>query len=943
MRNCPRCCALLAAVFAAYVMLPALPAVAETPRGTEADRPAHGLSGQVTDPDGAIVPGAAVRLTGAGGWSREIIADSAGRYAFTNLPQGVYSVTVSAPGFAPHSTADVAVGGDHTAILDVKLVIETAQQDVQVTGNGASDTGPGRNGGAISIRGSALGMLSTDTNQMQQELQGMAGATGDGGSSLYVDGFSNGKMPPKNTIREIRINQNSFSAEYEEQGSGRIEIFTKPGSDTFHGEATAYGTDSAFDSQDPFTSQPQPFHSWNLEADANGPLDKKTSFLAGLRLNHLANVAVVNAIELDANNQETSLNAAIDNPSDYNGTSLKIDLQLGANNTLTARIDYGHQSQSNASGGQLQLASQGYNMVNNFTVFQLGDTQVYGPKIINETRFQYQRSRSAQNPVSGAPAIVVQGAFTGGGSNLGHVTDNLDQYEIQNYASVDLGKHYLRAGIRERLNREANSSTANYAGEYIFSSLSAYQLAQQQVAAGATGVAGASQFNITTGNPSATVLLADTALFAEDTWRLTKKLTTTYGLRFESQNHLVSEHDFAPRIAATYNFGGTDKKPSLLVLQTGFGVFYTRFPIADLLQATRLNGISQSQYVITNPQTYPAVLLPGSLSASGQVPPTLYRIGSTYRSPYALFYNASLEHAFGAAGAVTFGYRASRGEHLLLTHNINAPLPGTYNPSDPTSGIRPFGTLQNINQYDTEGLSNSNHLYLNTQIQTKVAEVFANYSFGYSRSDTSGGFPMNQYDVRQDYGRDTKDARQRLFLGEFFHLPYGVSGGTFMIAQSGTPFDIVLGNDENGDSQFNDRPAFATDLSRTSVLRTRYGNFDTDPVPGQTIIPRNYAQGPGLLQLSSYWEKNFAFGPVVKSPADQPKTLLKPGQKAPKPERKYTLMGAAEASNVLNHVNPASPVGTLGSTLFGHSNALSQNFSQGSANREIYFILGLRF
>lgn len=86
MRDCLRCYALLAAVFAAHVMLPALPAVAETPPGTEADRPAHGLSGQVTDPDGAIVPGAAVRLTGAGGWSREIIADSAGRYAFTNLP-----------------------------------------------------------------------------------------------------------------------------------------------------------------------------------------------------------------------------------------------------------------------------------------------------------------------------------------------------------------------------------------------------------------------------------------------------------------------------------------------------------------------------------------------------------------------------------------------------------------------------------------------------------------------------------------------------------------------------------------------------------------------------------------------------------------------------------------------------------------------------------------
>ncbi|RRA47327.1 TonB-dependent receptor [Acidipila sp. EB88] len=902
------------------------------------------LSGSVKDPSGAIVPGALVEITDAQGKRSTTTADAAGVYRFAELADGTYTVAVSAGGFATNTVTGLQVSASRPVLLNVTLQIETARQDVQVTPGGATDTAPDRNADAISISGSALDMLSTDTGMMQQQLQAMAGATGDSGSaSLYVDGFSNGKMPPRSTIREIRINQNPYSAEYEEQGGGRIEIFTKPGTDKLHAEVTAYGTDSSFDSQNPFATEPQPFHTWNLEADSNGPLGKKTSFLAGIRLNHAANVSVVNAVTLDNNNNQTPLEAVVDSPTDYNGLSVKIDRQISTSNTLTARVDYGHQNQQNSSVGQLQLASQGFGLVNNFTILQMSDSQIYGPKIVNDTRFQYQRARSTQDPVSTAAALVVQGAFTGGGSALGHITDNTDQYELQNYATFDLGKHFVRAGIRQRIGRDANSSTANYNGEYIFSTLGAYQAAEQQIAAGATTVAGASQFNITTGDPAATVLLADTGLFAEDSWKITRKFTATYGLRFETQNHITDEHDFAPRLAATYNIGGDGKKPPLFALQMGFGVFYTRFPIADLLQATRLNGVSQSQYVLTNPVTYPQIPAASALQGVGQVPPTLYRIGSTYRSPYLLYPSVSLEHSFHGGSQLSFGYRGSRGEHLLLQHNINAPLPGTYNPAVPTSGVRPFGTLQNINQYDTEGVSNRNRLFVNGHVHTKPLEVFANYTFGYARSDTSGGFPMNQYDARADYGRDSWDPRNRLFLGEFHHMPGGVSGGFFMIAQTGTPFDIVLGNDLNGDSQFNDRPSFATDLTRASVVRTQYGNFDTAPIAGQKIIPHNYGNGPGVLLLNTYWEKSFAFGPRLQPGPDDPKPVLKAGQKPPELPQKYAFTASVEAENLLNHVNPSPPVGTLGSALFGKSNALNQNYTQGSANRQIMFIAKFSF
>ena len=908
-----------------------------------------GISGHVTDPSGAVIPGAAITCTGADGAALSATSDAAGRYVFAGLPPGRYTVLVHADGFATQTVPDVLISASGHISLDLKLQIETSTQTVQVA-DSASDTSPEKNGDAIVIKGADLNMLSADSNQMLQQLQGIAGSGGDGSSQLYVDGFSNGKMPPKNTIREIRINDNPFSAEYEEQGFNRIEIFTKPGSDTWHGEAFSFGTDSAFDSMNPYAEEPQPFHTVETDADLNGPLGKKTSLLLGILQRQLANSAIVNAEGLNADNAQAPLTDAVANPTNYFGVTAKVDRQVTPNNTLTARIDSGHTNQENAGVGQLQLASQGYNSQSNLTTLQIADSQIFGAKVINDAHFQYMRSRSAQLPINGAPALIVQGAFTGGGSDLGHITDNLDQYEFQDFATFALGKHFVRTGIRERLNRDANRSTANYNGEYIFSTLDAYQITEQGIAAGLTEAqiraagGGASQFNITTGEPSATVLIADTGAFAEDTWKVTKKFTATYGLRFETQNRIADQRDFAPRVAATYNIGGTAKKPPLFVLQTGFGIFYTRLPSANLLQVTRLNGISQSEYVLNSPDTYPAIPSLSELTADQQTPPTIYRLSDTYHSPYTLASNVSLEHGFGAGSAVTAGYSFERGVHLLLSRNINAPLPGTYNPNDPTSGVRPFGTGQNIYEYDTQGVSNSNHFYINAHIRDgKRLTLFANYYFGYRRSDTNGSFPSQQYDVGADYGRDTNDNRHRFFLGEFFNLPFDIDGGSFMILQSGAPFDIVVGQDLNGDSQFNDRPAFATDLSRASVIRTRYGNFDTDPIAGQQMIPRNYGQGPGLVALSTFWEKNFHFGPVVKPPADAPKPVVKAGHKAPPPERKYTLTGAVEVDNILNHVNPASPVGTLGSPLFGQSNALNGSFSQGSANRQILFILGFRF
>ena len=171
------------------------------------------------------------------------------------------------------------------------MLIETQQQQVQVSAETMTvDTSPDNNANAIVIKGKDLDALSDDPDELQNELQALAGpAAGPNGGEIYIDGFTGGQIPPKSSIREIRINQNPFSAEFDRLGYGRIEIFTKPGTDKMHGQIEARGNDSAFNSQNPIlnanlqpgqtTIQEPSYYSYNLNGSVGGPLTKSCILL----------------------------------------------------------------------------------------------------------------------------------------------------------------------------------------------------------------------------------------------------------------------------------------------------------------------------------------------------------------------------------------------------------------------------------------------------------------------------------------------------------------------------------------------------------------------------------------------------------------------------------------------------------------------------------------
>src|SRR5581483_11548486 len=215
-------------------------------------QPAGVLHGTVTDESGALVPGATVTVSDAAGATKSATAASDGSYSVSGLSAGSYSVKAAAPGLQQIKPVTVELrGGTQTATADLQLTVAAEKQEVTVEENAGPQVSvdPSQNAGALVLRGADLQALSDDPDHLQADLQALAGpSAGPSGGQIYIDGFTGGTLPSKDSIREIRINQNPFSPEYDKLGYGRIEILTKPGTDKLHGNVNFEGGDDIFNS-----------------------------------------------------------------------------------------------------------------------------------------------------------------------------------------------------------------------------------------------------------------------------------------------------------------------------------------------------------------------------------------------------------------------------------------------------------------------------------------------------------------------------------------------------------------------------------------------------------------------------------------------------------------------------------------------------------------------
>src|SRR5581483_6918773 len=194
------------------------------------------IRGTVTDPSGAAVVDATVQAVTPDDQTITTKSNRSGIYEFKGLAAGTYSITATAKGFQSYASG-VSVVAAQAQKLDIPLTIAVEEEKVQVNDQSTNvDVNPTDNASSIVLRGKDLDALSDDPDELQSDLEALAGpSAGPNGGQMYIDGFTAGQLPPKSAIREIRINQNPFSAEYDKLGYGRIEIFTKPGTDQWHG------------------------------------------------------------------------------------------------------------------------------------------------------------------------------------------------------------------------------------------------------------------------------------------------------------------------------------------------------------------------------------------------------------------------------------------------------------------------------------------------------------------------------------------------------------------------------------------------------------------------------------------------------------------------------------------------------------------------------------
>ncbi len=986
----------------AVVLSPILPALAQQ---------GAGLRGLVTDPTGAVIPDATITLTSATGEKSTATSGADGSYVFRSLAPGVYQLNVSAAGFAAYLRPGVQVTAGATRALDIKLQIEIQQEEVSVSENsGGLDLTPGNNVSALVIKGKDLDALSDDPDELSNELQALAGpSAGPNGGQIYVDGFSGGQVPPKSSIREIRVNQNPFSAQYDALGYGRIEILTKPGTDKFHGQVNVNGNASALNtiwSPPTFSSQvvpilpPPDYHSTMVMANLSGPINKKSSFFVSYSRRGIADNNLVNATVLNPSFEPVSFVQYIPNPRTRLEFSPRIDYQLSANNTLSIRYEYNSNSEENDGVGQFNLPSTGYNSSLSQNAIQVSDTQIFGAKVVNETRFRWVRAVTEYNPLSTAQTVSVQSAFTGGGNFQGKLNDTQNRYEFQNYTSMALGSHAVKFGVRLRDGIDNNTSYENFNGTYVFTSINTYQITLQGEAAGLTpeeiraAGGGASQYNQVVGTPTAKVNIFDVGLYAEDDWKFRPNFTMSYGLRFESQSQIADHADWAPRVGMAWGIGKNKTGAPKAIVRAGFGIFYDRFLTANVLQAQRQNGVNQTSIGVINPDTFTDTApvgdaTPGQPKAttgsSGPIPGR-YQISPNLHASYTMQTGVSVEKQLSKSATVSVTYLNSQGGDSYLTRDINAPLPGTFNPNDPSSGVRPNGKTENVYQYESMGRFNQNQLITNMNLRaTKGISLFGFYVLNYANSNTAGvnSQPSQPYNIDADYGRASYDIRSRLIMGGNVTLPYHFTLSPFIVTTSGSPFNITTGTDLVGDLQFNNRPTYSNDLSSPTVVQTKYGTFDTQPATSANTIPINLETGPTRFTFNLRFGKNFGFGPEAKSsaaanagqgggpggpgggafggarsggggggggrggPGGGGGGGMFGGPPGAQSSHRYNLAFSVQALNLFNNVNLANPVAVLTAPVspqFGESNALAgQIFSSSTATRRIFLQANFTF
>lgn len=941
------------------------------------------VTGQVQDELGAAVVGATVTVVNPEGRVRTVTTSQRGEFTVSGLTPGIYTVRVAIPNFAIYENNEVEIKAGQRTELTVPLTVEGVQEQVDVDTSNQVSTDPNANLSATVLKGEDLEALPDDPDELEAALQALAGpSAGPNGGQIYIDGFTGGRLPPREAIREIRINQNPFSAEFDRLGFGRIEILTRPGADKFRGSAFMNFNDSRFNSRNPFALNRAPGQTRFFGGNISGPVQKgKSSFFVDINNRDIDANTIINAQVLDANLNVVPFQQDVQVPTRRFSISPRFDYQINDNNTLQLRYSYTNAKSENQGLGNLTLPSRAFETTYTENEIRVTETMIINPTTINETRFEIDWENREQIGDNSVPTVNVGSAFVGGGAQIGLSFNKETSWELQNYTTTSLGKnseHAIKFGVRLRGLTLRDRSENNFGGSFSFINLDSYRNA-------ILGNDIPVSFSLTTGNPEQKVSQTDVGLFITDDWRISPGFTMSFGLRYENQTNIKDSLNFAPRLSFAWSPGAGGARAPKTVIRGGFGIFYDRFGENLTLQARRFNGSEQLSLLVNSFDPDPvrraaaiALLQQAVFTVDGvtNVPTaaqilaalpqsnTIRSISPELQSPYMAQVALGVERQLPFNTTVSVFYIGSRTWHVLRARNINAPIcPEQVNCLD---APRPDPLSGDIYQYESSGVLNQNRIFTNIRANiTPRISIWGNYSLGFMKGDSDGAFsfPAYSYDLSGEYGRSGSDVRHNFVFGGNVSLPWEFSLNPFVTANTGAPFNITRGVDLNGDGLTNERPTFGELATRCGELGLTNSFCDVSGFDPNAIIPRNFADGPKFFNVNLRVSKNFGFGKTATPANDRAQTGGGGGPRGGgfpgmggrgggrggfggfgggDGRSPYNLNISVQFTNLFNTVNFASPISNLASSRFGQFTRTQGGFGgfggfggSGSNNRSI--------
>jgi carboxypeptidase family protein len=805
---------------------------------------AAAIAGTVFDPSGAEVPDATVTLKRGPKELSSVKTDASGRFRFEGIPQGNYSIEILQEGFQP-SLTPVQVQEKPPAALTITLSLAQLVSQVSVTAGAVQvSTDTAENRDSVNADQNLLENVPIFDQDYVAAMSAFldAGSLGTNGAQLIINGVEvTSATITASAIQQVRINQNPYSAEFARPGRGNIEIITKEATSDYHGTLNFIFRDSVINARDPFALVRAPEQRRIIEGAISGPVghSKTTSFLLSGHRQEEDLQSIVFAEGLSGPIREN-----VASPKRDTLISLHIGHQFSTNHSAYWQYNEWEYPSFNQGVGNFVLPEAGTNSDQWEREWIFNDRLTLSPKWLLQSQILIGWEHHATTSVTDAPKIVVQDSFTSGGAQIDLV--NTERHATLNeVASWSSGKHFVKFGLNvPDWSRRGIVNHSNFGTTYFFSSLQDYA-AQQPYA-----------FRQQAGSGEVLYWQQELGGFVQDDYRVLPNLSLSLGLRYNWQNHLHDNRQFAPRIAFAYS----PLKSRKTVFRGGAGVFYDRTgagPLGDLLL---YNGLTLLSYLIKNP-TVPSPSLAG-------VPTDVVQFDPAIHEPYSIQYSFGVERQLAKQTTLAVTYNGSVGISLFRSLDVNAPLPPDYLVvPDPSVGV--------LRQIESSGrqVSNSLQITLRGDLPHRITGLM---QYTLSRTDNNTGgitwFPANQYDLSGEWSRADFDQKHRFNLLESYSPGKSFTLGIGVTAASGKPYSLTSGGDIYGTGLTNGRP------------------------PG---VPRNSLEGPAYVDLDSRLSRDFFL--------------------SRRKEKGNVLTVAFDAFNLLNHVNYVAFVGNLQSPFFGQA------------------------